>query len=286
MSSPRTPPEQLRADCSRCIGLCCVALPFAASADFAADKPAGVPCLHLADDDRCRIHDRLRPAGYPGCTVYDCFGAGQRLTRGSGEGRSWRGAPGTAAALFRSLPLLQGLHELLAHLDEAAGLAAGTAAAGIVARLRDRAEDLAGEVAEHPVPAEQQAARAGELAELRGTVGAVLYEVSTAVRAARASPQRRDHRHADLVAARLAGADLRGADLRGALLIAADLREADLRDADLLGADLRDADLRGADLRGALFLTAPQLAAARGDTTTRLPRRLQPLGTPAHWAAR
>jgi hypothetical protein len=286
MSSPRTPPEQLRADCSRCIGLCCVALPFAASADFAVDKPAGVPCLHLADDDRCRIHDRLRPAGYPGCTVYDCFGAGQRLTRGAGEERSWRGSPATAAGLFRSLPLLQGVHELLALLDETAGLTAGSGSARTVDELRDRAEALAAQIADRLVAREEQAARAGELAELRGDVGAALDAVSTAVRVARTPRRRRDHRRADLVAARLARADLRAADLRGALLIAADLREADLRDADLLGADLRDADLCGADLRGALFLTAPQLAAARGDTTTRLPRRLQPLGTPAHWAAR
>ncbi|MGY4928813.1 pentapeptide repeat-containing protein, partial [Streptomyces sp. 900105755] len=28
-------PARLRGDCARCFGLCCVALPFAASADFA-----------------------------------------------------------------------------------------------------------------------------------------------------------------------------------------------------------------------------------------------------------
>ena len=89
-------------------------------------------------------------------------------------------------------------------------------------------------------------------------------------------------RAADLVGARLRGADLRAADLRGALLVAADLREADLRTADLLGADLRDADLRGSDLREALFLTRPQVAAARGDRRTRLPAGLaRPAGWPA-----
>ena len=66
----------LRADCARCFGLCCVAPAFAASADFAIDKPAGQACPHLAGDFRCGIHDELRPRGFPGCTVYDCFGAG------------------------------------------------------------------------------------------------------------------------------------------------------------------------------------------------------------------
>ena len=61
----------------------------------------------------------------------------------------------------------------------------------------------------------------------------------------------------------LRGLDLRTADLNGALLIGVDLRDADLRHADLLGADLRDADLRGSRLDAALFLTRPQLAAAR-----------------------
>src|SRR5690606_37914114 len=73
--------DPLTADCSRCAGLCCVALPFAASADFAVDKAAGTPCGHLQPDFRCGIHDGLREAGYPGCTVFDCFGAGQRVVQ-------------------------------------------------------------------------------------------------------------------------------------------------------------------------------------------------------------
>ncbi|HZC25622.1 MAG TPA: GAF domain-containing SpoIIE family protein phosphatase, partial [Actinopolymorphaceae bacterium] len=43
----------LRADCSRCAGLCCVAPSFSASADFAIDKAAGRACPHLRTDFRC-----------------------------------------------------------------------------------------------------------------------------------------------------------------------------------------------------------------------------------------
>src|SRR4051794_29727341 len=75
-------------------------------------------------------------------------------------------------------------------------------------------------------------------------------------------------------------ARLRGASLRGAYLIGADLRGADLRTADLLGADLRGADVRGADLGECLFLTQPQVEAARGDGTTAIPAALT---RPAHW---
>jgi hypothetical protein len=73
--------EELRADCASCFGLCCVALPFARSADFAADKPAGRPCANLREDFRCGIHGRLRDKGYQGCTVFDCFGASRYRRR-------------------------------------------------------------------------------------------------------------------------------------------------------------------------------------------------------------
>ena len=49
----RTDPQ---ADCADCFGLCCVALPFARSADFAVNKPAGKPCSNLQSDVRCGIH--------------------------------------------------------------------------------------------------------------------------------------------------------------------------------------------------------------------------------------
>ena len=48
----------LRADCGNCFGLCCVALTFSVSADFAVDKESGEPCRHLGTDFRCGIHQR------------------------------------------------------------------------------------------------------------------------------------------------------------------------------------------------------------------------------------
>jgi len=114
---------------------------------------------------------------------------------------------------------------------------------------------------------------------LRRDIGELLGRVSEVVRAdvPRRGP---DRRGADLVGARLRGTDFRGTSLRGAVLLGADLRGADLRHADLLGADLRAADLSGARLDESLFLTQPQVQAARGDAATRLPALLAP---PNHW---
>jgi hypothetical protein len=226
---------------------------FAVSADFAIDKPAGQPCPNLRPDFRCGIHERLRDKGFAGCTAYDCFGAGQRVSRLGRE----------MSALF---PVMRALHELMWYLTEALALAPSDALRAALAetrRLADLGPDelLALDVAGH-----------------RDTVNPLLRKASEAVRGS--GP---DRRGADLVGADLRGADLRDADLRGAYLIGADLRRADLRRADLTGADVRGANLAGADLGTAIFVTQAQLDSAGGDATTRLPDgRLRP----AHWAGR
>ena len=108
---------ELRADCSRCVGLCCVAPAFARSADFAVDKPAGTPCAHLQADFRCAIHVELRDRGFAGCTVFDCLGAGQRVTAAF-AGRDWR-TPDVAAPMFAAFAVARQVHELLWYVDEA-----------------------------------------------------------------------------------------------------------------------------------------------------------------------
>jgi uncharacterized protein YjbI with pentapeptide repeats len=267
--APTDPRSDLRADCSRCAALCCVAPAFSASADFAIDKPAGRPCRNLLRDHRCSIHDNLRGRGFPGCVGYDCFGAGQHITQVVFGGRDWRGDPDLATDMFTLLPVVRQLHEMLWYLADAAEREAARPLRAAVERARADVRELV----ESPVD---------DLVRLdvgphRARVGALLQQVSDLVRAEHVGP---DRRGADLVGARMRGADLHGAGLRGARLIGADLRGADLRTADLLGTDLRAADLAGADLTGALFLTRSQLDAAAGDATTRVS---PPLTPPAHW---
>ncbi|GAA2868523.1 pentapeptide repeat-containing protein [Pseudonocardia halophobica] len=252
----------LRADCGRCTGLCCVAPAFARSADFAFAKPAGTPCRHLRPDARCGVHAELRPRGMVGCTVFDCFGAGQALSARA----DWR--TGDRDAVFAAFPQLRTLHELLRYLVEARELGQGALAEDLgaaVARTSELAELEPVELATLDVEAHRRA------------VNPLLVAASEAARG-----DGPDHRGADLIGARLRGTDLRRASLRGALLLGADLRGADLRGADVTGADFRGARLEGADLRGVLFLVPPQLTAAQGDTTTRLPAGFE---RPAHWTS-
>jgi hypothetical protein len=171
---------ELHADCANCIGLCCVALPFAASADFAIDKPAGTPCRHLRSDFRCEIHEHLRDSGFRGCAVFDCFGAGQRVTARFGR---W------SRRAFDAFTATRQLHELLWYLHEALGWDTE-----LRPQLRDalaRTEALA-----HTADPDVAAHRAG--------VAPLLRAASRSVRGAGA-PDRSD--------ADLAGTDLRSASI-------------------------------------------------------------------------
>ncbi len=263
----------LHADCERCFGLCCVAPAFSASADFAIDKPAGQACRHLRPDFRCGIHARLRQQGFAGCTVYDCFGAGQQVSQVTFAGQDWRQAPQVAQHMFEVFTIMRQLHELLWYLTEALTLAAARPLRGELGRALDGTRRLAGSSPEALMELDVAAHRDG--------VNALLLRTSELARAGR--QHRRDLRGADLTGADLRHADLRAASLRGACLIGADLSGADLRSADLTGADLRGADLGGADLTRSIFLIQSQLDAATGDYRTQLPPALS---RPAHWAAR
>jgi len=262
--------DRLRADCARCFALCCVAPAFAASTDFAIDKPAGVPCPNLLPDFRCGIHDGLRGRGFSGCAVYDCFGAGQQVAQVTFGGRDWRRAPETAPRMFAVFAVMRQLHELLWYLTEALAL---PAARPVHAELRAALDTTEGLTNGTP-----DALLALDVAGHRHAVNVLLRRASDL---ARAGQRRLDRGGADLAGADLRRADLRGASLRGACLIRADLRGADLGLADLTGADLRGADLADADLSGALFVTQSQLDAAHGDAATRLPGSRR---RPAHWS--
>ncbi|MET9961120.1 pentapeptide repeat-containing protein [Streptomyces sp. NPDC006326] len=270
-TAPATP--DLHADCANCFALCCVALPFAKSSDFALNKAAGTPCTNLRQDFRCGIHTRLRDKGFQGCTVFDCFGAGQQVSQVTFGGRDWRSHPGTAGPMYEVFPVMRQLHELLFYVTEALSL---PAARPVHPELRSALTETTEWTA-----ADAQALTSLDVGALRGRINTLLLRTSELVRA-KAPARRKNHRGADLMGARLAGADLRGANFRGAYLIAADLGGADLRQADLIGADFRDTNLRGADLRDALFLTQAQLNAAHGDAATRIPASL---ARPAHWSS-
>ena len=254
---------RLRADCARCVALCCVAPAFARSRDFAIDKPARRPCPNLVEF-KCGIHDRLRERGFPGCVAYDCFGAGQQVTQVTFAGQDWQ-ADGIAEPVFAAFEIMRSLHELLWYLTEASSVA--PTLAGEIEAMIARIEAI--------TRAPQAELLTVQVPEVRASANELLLRASESVRQGG-----RDLRSADLAGRNLRRADLRSANLRGSLLIGANLAGADLRGADVIGADFRGADLGGADLRDVLFLVQAQLEAATGDAATLVPVSVR---WPAHW---
>ena len=166
---------ELRADCARCAGLCCVAPTFAASADFAIDKPAGQACPNLGDDCRCAIHQDLRGRGFAGCSVFDCFGAGQAVVQQTFGGRDWLRSPELAEPMFAAFSVMRQVHELLWYLAEALPLAGDRPLRTELDRVRDELVRLRHVEVEELIGL--------DVAGLRERVGPLLQAVSELARA-------------------------------------------------------------------------------------------------------
>nr|WP_263326805.1 pentapeptide repeat-containing protein [Neobacillus sp. Marseille-Q6967] len=264
--------NDLSADCENCFGLCCVALPYAKSADFPINKDAGTPCSNLQSNYRCGIHKNLRQKGFRGCAVYECFGAGQKVSQVMFSGNDWREYPSIKKDMFDVFPMIQQLHEMLFYLREALGLNDTQPIHKELQGVFDKTEKLTKLSTEEIFKL--------DVAAHRAEVNELLLQTSELVRAKVSNRKNNTRKSSDFIGAKLKGTDLRGTNLRGCLLIAADLRNADMRVTDFIGADLRDANLSGADLRGSIFLTQAQINSANGDIHTKLPASIK---RPDHW---
>lgn len=184
-------------DCGRCTGLCCVALERTRAGGFGADLPAGTACPNLAGDFRCRIHDRLRAEGWPSCTTFDCFGAGQQVVQVTfGGDADWRADPSLRPALLGAFTTLRHVMEVARLLTEARDLATGGLRDEVVALL-DEVTATANADAAHLATVDVNA--------LRAQAGPLLGRISEAHRAPLPRPGRLVPR------ASLMGADLSGA---------------------------------------------------------------------------
>lgn len=271
--------NDLRVDCQKCFGFCCVALYFSASEGFPTDKDAGQPCINLQTDFRCTVHKDLRQKGLKGCTAYDCFGAGQKVAQDTYSGLDWRKNPKTAKKMFDVFLIVRQLHEMLWYLTEAFMIQSDSLIQEEINHMISETVRLTNLDADSIIGL--------DLVAHRNIVNPLLSKTSELVRSKSRRGQKSTLKRKKTIAGRLnfIGADLRklnliGEDLRGAFLIAADIRGVDLRGADLIGADLRDADIRGADLSSSIFITQTQINAAKGDCNTKLPMSLV---RPTYW---
>lgn len=271
--------DNLRVDCEKCFGLCCVALYFSSSEGFPENKDAGKPCINLQQNFQCKVHKNLTQMGLKGCTAYDCFGAGQKVAQVTYNGEHWRKSPEYAEEMFQVFLIQRQLHEMLWYLMDGLRFQENHKVQERFKAIISKTQELTNLSAEKLL--------ALDLVPHRMAVNSLLKETSEMVRKKVGGSNKSNlgRKKAFGGGLNLMGADLRKKDLRrqnlsGAFLIAADLRGTDLSGTDLIGADLRDADLRGTNLTNCIFLTQGQINSAKGDLTTKLPRTLI---TPLSW---
>lgn len=274
--------KELNIECEKCFGLCCIALYFSASEGFPTNKDAGKPCINLQTDFRCSVHKELRNKGLKGCTSYDCFGAGQKVSQVTYRGHSWLENKEYANLMFEVFLIMRQLHEMLWYLTQAFILQTDLNTKEEISLLIDSTQRLTFLDTDSLKSLDIPAHRTLVNGFLKSTSESVRMKANSGKNLVSKYKNRKSHR-LDYFGLDLREANLRGADLRGACLIAADLRGVDLSGADLIGADLRDADLGGANLSSSIFMTQTQINSAKGDSHTQLPCMLV---RPTYWSKR
>jgi uncharacterized protein YjbI with pentapeptide repeats len=265
--------KDLKINCEKCFGYCCVALYFSAFEGFPIDKVAGEPCINLKSDFSCSIHKDLRKRGLKGCTSYDCFGAGQKVAQVTFDGRDWRKSPKLASQMFDVFLIMRQLHEMLWYLTQASILEVSDSIREEINLMIIETEEMTNLTPESILNL--------DIINHRTKVNVLLRKTSDLIQNKFKSKNNKKFKPgSDFIGKNLRKTNLVGADLRGGFLIAADLRENDLSGANLIGSDMRDADVRGANLENSIFITQSQINSAKGNSSTKLP---QILDRPSYW---
>lgn len=273
--------RDLKIDCKNCFGLCCVSLYFSKSEGFPTDKEAKEPCINLEPDFRCKVHSKLLDKGLKGCISYDCFGAGQKVSRDIYKEKDWLQNPELANEIFEVFCIINKIHEMLWYLKSifSAEELNGNPVKNDLGRLIKETENLTN--------LNPSSILNIDIVSQRYTVNSilkkardVLIEGNAKVKNPPLGAKKEIAGRLDLVGRDLKKTSLNELDLAGALLMAADVRGNNLKHTNLIGADLRDADIRGANLSQSLFITQAQINTARGDSSTILSPWID---RPANW---
>jgi len=261
--------KNLKIDCKKCSGLCCVALYCTKTDGFPANKEAGTPCKHLNSDFSCKIHSRLADNNYKGCLAYDCFGAGQRTTQLYLPDGTWETNSEQKDKLFQVFMIVYQLHQMLWYLVEAFTLTSNELLRSTIDSLISENEQMLQQPMDH-------IAMLG-LPEYRSNVNNVLKQISTGISANDTSSQINGLNY---LGKNFKKANLDRKNFSMSLMIAANFSGCSLKNTNFLGADLRDANIKNADLSKSIFLTQMQINSAIGNSNTKIPINLT---RPATW---
>lgn len=250
---------QLKTNCSKCSGLCCVALFFFKMDGFPKDKKAGEPCDNLLNNFQCKIHTQLEDKNLKGCIGYDCFNAGEHVTQFIYQGKTYRDLPNRAMEIFDIFMIISQLFQARYYLLEVLTLE-------ISSKMKEKIEWL---IVENKKICNYSFNEllSFNLNAYKNKINPILKQICLQLNKNKNVPT-------VFLGKNFEGKDMTNLDLSTKLLIAANFKGCRFENTIFLGADTRDTDFSNADLKKAVFLTQGQINSAKGNRNTKLPNHL------------
>jgi uncharacterized protein YjbI with pentapeptide repeats len=256
--------EQLKADCSKCSGLCCTALFFSKIDGFPENKKAGKPCTKLENNYRCKIHHELEKYNMKGCIGYDCFGAGQHVTQCIYKGETWQTSQGQSKEIFDVFVIIFQLYQIRYFLEESKIIIPAKKLWNDIQNLIDENEVLCN--------SDSQSILEIDIETYRNKINIILKQVCNCI--IKHFNNSDNKKLTEFLGRSFKKRNMSGLDLSMKLLIAANFDSCIFDGTIFLGADTRDTNFSNADLREAVFLTQGQINSAKGNRNTKLPEHL------------
>lgn len=256
--------EQLKADCSRCSGLCCTALYFSKVDGFPENKIAGKPCTKLQKDYRCNIHRELKKRNMKGCIGYDCFGAGQHVTQDIYKGETWQTSQEYSKEIFEVFMKVFQFYQMRYFLEESMTIVTAKELSNDIIKLIDENKGICNST--------PQIILDTDIESYRNKVNIVLKQVCSSITTSFKYSINMDL--TDFLGKDLSKRDMSGLDLSMKLLITTNFDDCKFDGTIFLGADTRDTNFSNADLREAAFLSQGQINSAKGNKNTKIPQYL------------
>lgn len=254
--------KEIKADCSKCSGLCCIALFFSKMDGFPQDKEAGKPCINLNKDYYCKIHGELKNCKMRGCIGYDCFGAGQHVTSVIYKGETWQTIKGKSQEIFDVFVVVFHLYQIRYFLVESRTIVLAKELWKVIDELIDENKRLCNYSPKDILNI--------DVDSYRDKVNIILKKVCSLIK----EEYKNKKKLSGFLGGNFKNKDMSGQDLGMQLLIAANFNNCKFHGTIFLGADTRDTNLSNADLREAVFLTQGQVNCAKGNRNTKLPKHL------------
>ena len=265
--------ENLKIDCSKCFGFCCVALYFSTMDGFPEDKKAGEPCINLSKDFTCKIHKDLSKNNLKGCINYDCFGAGQKVAQYTYKNLNWKDLPQQSQEMYDVFVVVKSLQEMIWYLYDSITFAENEDMRIRINLMIKETENLTNLSGKDILNINIESHRI--------KVNSILKEVRANLIKNTQHKRKNDMPLGfDFIGKDLRRKKLIGENLAGALLIGSNLQDVDLSGAIIIGADMRDADIRGCNLENTMYLTQSQINSAIGNSKTKLPVFIE---RPSYW---